>query len=42
MNARLELDDDLSGLRVSHLVVAEDSPPASEAGLIAAVRLARW
>jgi nucleotide-binding universal stress UspA family protein len=42
MNLRVELDDGPSESRLKHLVVAEDSSPASQAGLTAAVRLARW
>jgi nucleotide-binding universal stress UspA family protein len=42
MDLRLELDDRLGQVRLRHLVVAEDSSPASQEGLAAAVRLASW
>src|SRR3981081_3089727 len=42
MDVRVDLDGDLSEMRLRHLVVAEDSSSASQAGLTAAVRLARW
>ena len=42
MDVRVELEGSLGERRLRHLVVAEDSSSASQAGLLTAVRLAQW